>query len=661
MSYSKKPKLEGIVVEINTLRLIALSIMAGVLYMGFSQSDDLYVIETMPFRIGLASLFLIGFLATFFSEKAKKNFSSILFGLGFPLILSFVIHVYHYRFEPTRAFGILIMIATYGFIFNSKKLLIFNLVFHTVLLLYFFYQTKLPLVDAHVYIPMVLFTFSIFYFLTSSKIDNINAISEKKAILSALFYNSPEAYLLYDHSTGLVSACNSSMIHLLGANSSGQISQKSASELQFMEPVLKKMPEIIDHLNRYSKTWNEEVTLNTFKTYPIISDLAINRLEADSNLLTMRFVDITHRRAVEDALQMMRFSVDQASEMVFWLDEKGKIVYANGAAHRLLQYADNELLNKNIESIDTTYAQALQQENPKNGHQSGMYDRIGAEAVYISRMGDEIPVDIGKNLLQYADKKIICLFARDISARKNAETALRSYAEKLKSSNDELEQFAYVVSHDMQAPLRMVASYLQLLERKLTKQGIDDTDKEYIRFAIEGSQRMGEMIQAILQYSRINRLTLNLEKFNVNEILNVSLNNLSILIAEAKADIQFTQMPTIWADKFKLTQLFQNLIGNALKYRKDNTKTVVKILYTETPETWEFSVSDNGIGIAEEYHEKIFKMFQRAHSYNEYEGTGIGLSICQSIVQQHGGQVWLDSVLDKGTTFYFSISKKLKT
>lgn len=659
MNKLKKHKTEDIFTEINSLRLIALCIIIGIMYMSLSQYSNSYIYSTLPIRIALASVFLLSIIATFISDKVKKNFATILFALGFPLIISFIVYIYHFRFEPTRAFGLVVMIATYGFIFNSKRFLLLNLLFHTSLLLFCFYKTEFPLVDAKIYIPFIFFTFTIFYFLTSSKIDNINAISEKEALMSALFHNSPEAYLLYDYSTGYILGCNPRMISLLGANPSDTFARMPAAEMLFMETILPKIPTIINHLNEKHTTWNGEVIIKSHKPYMLTVDLAVNHLTYMNSLLTMRFVDITHRRTMEDALQMMRFSIDQASEMVFWLDEKGSIVYANGAAHRFLKYDNNTLLNKNIAEIDFEFCQKAKTNS--NNSNFNAYDFIKNEAVYTARTGEKIPVDIGKNLLQYADKKIICLFARDMTIRKESEMAMHNYAEKLKSSNEELEQFAYVVSHDLQAPLRMVISYLQLLERRLGNNDIDEDTKEYIDFAVSGSKRMSEMIQAILQYSRTNRQDLNLEEFAPNEALDIALNNLSVLASEARADIQFAPMPPICADRFKLTQLFQNLVGNALKYRKPNSPAIVKIFFADNPDEWQFGIADNGIGISSEYHDKIFKIFRRLHTYPEYEGTGIGLSICERIVRQHNGKIWLESEPDKGTTFYFTISKKITT
>jgi light-regulated signal transduction histidine kinase (bacteriophytochrome) len=233
---------------------------------------------------------------------------------------------------------------------------------------------------------------------------------------------------------------------------------------------------------------------------------------------------------------------------------------------------------------------------------------------------------------------------------------IKQKSEELARSNNELEQFAYVASHDLQEPLRMVSSFLQLLEKQLAGK-LDKDSKEYIDFAVDGSKRMKNMIDDLLSYSRIISGKAQFEKTDINKILQDVKNNLRENIRVSEASIGYSKMPVMTADSIKMARLFQNLIANAIKFKTKNNKPVVEINCTEQPDAYLFSVKDNGIGMKKEYHEKIFLIFQRLNSKEEYPGTGIGLAECQKIVTLHGGKIWVESEQEKGSTFYFTVKK----
>jgi signal transduction histidine kinase len=233
---------------------------------------------------------------------------------------------------------------------------------------------------------------------------------------------------------------------------------------------------------------------------------------------------------------------------------------------------------------------------------------------------------------------------------------LQQSTSELKTSNAELERFAYVASHDLQEPLRMVSSFLHLLERKLEGQ-LDDTTKQYIGFAVDGAERMKVLIQDLLEYSRVGTSRLTITKLDCNEVLKTVLTLLSVSVDEKKAAITLHPLPVIQAVEPQMIQLFQNLIGNALKYN-DKEIPEIEIGYTEK-EMYEFYVRDNGIGIDPRFSERIFVIFQRLHNKSEYSGTGIGLSICRKIVEKHGGRIWVSAEPGKGSTFYFTLPKQL--
>ncbi|MEL6730948.1 MAG: ATP-binding protein, partial [Bacteroidota bacterium] len=223
-------------------------------------------------------------------------------------------------------------------------------------------------------------------------------------------------------------------------------------------------------------------------------------------------------------------------------------------------------------------------------------------------------------------------------------------------SNRSLERFAYMASHDMKEPLRMVISYLQLLEMR-SGNALEGDNKEYLDFAVDGAQRMNQLLEAILTYSSLNIKGKPFEEINLEEVIQGVLKNLEFTIHSEQAEIIRPTLPSLEADKFQLIQLFQNLISNALKFQQAGNKPEIYIRVKDQGESYLFSIEDNGIGIPENYQSKIFQVFQRLHARNEYPGSGVGLSICREIVRRHGGKIWVQSLPGQGTTFFFTLNK----
>jgi PAS domain S-box-containing protein len=243
---------------------------------------------------------------------------------------------------------------------------------------------------------------------------------------------------------------------------------------------------------------------------------------------------------------------------------------------------------------------------------------------------------------------------QDITERKEIEIKLNENITKLAQSNKELEQFAYITSHDLREPLRMITSFLQLLERKYKDQ-LDKDANEYIKFAVDGAKRLDAMTNDLLEYSRITSEKREVTTVNFEQVLEKVLTNLKVQIEENNAIITHDPLPTLYGDEQLKLQLFQNLISNSIKYRSQKTPKI-HISARKERNQYLFSVKDNGIGMSPKYLEQIFTIFKRLHRHEEYEGTGIGLAIAQKIVQQQGGQIWAESELGKGSTFYFTIS-----
>jgi signal transduction histidine kinase len=243
--------------------------------------------------------------------------------------------------------------------------------------------------------------------------------------------------------------------------------------------------------------------------------------------------------------------------------------------------------------------------------------------------------------------------SREQKEKKDQAEKLAKYAQELERSNRELEEFAYVASHDLQEPLRMVGSFLQLLQRKYAGK-LDKNADEYIRYAVDGAYRMKRLIGDLLNYSRTNR-EWTIGQVDIAAIIRDVLKNLAASIQESGAMIHVGEMPQLAADPDQMLRLFQNLVGNAIKFRREEDTPVIEIDARRDDAHWLFSVQDNGIGIDPQYAEKIFVVFKKLHNNVRFEGTGIGLAIVKKIVERHGGKIWFESQPGKGTTFYFTL------
>lgn len=242
----------------------------------------------------------------------------------------------------------------------------------------------------------------------------------------------------------------------------------------------------------------------------------------------------------------------------------------------------------------------------------------------------------------------------EVLERRHAESALVEKTQELARSNADLEQFAYVASHDLQEPLRMVSSYVQLLERRYKGQ-LDERADQYIQYAVEGARRMQALIAGLLDYSRTGRHELALSPVPAEAPLAHALSNLRPMLEEAGASVTHEPLPWVLADADQLTQVFQNLLSNAAKFRRAGVAPAIHVSARPDGARHVFSVRDNGIGFDAQYAERIFVIFQRLHTRAEYPGTGIGLSICRKVVERHGGEIWVESRPGEGSTFHFTL------
>jgi PAS domain S-box-containing protein len=365
--------------------------------------------------------------------------------------------------------------------------------------------------------------------------------------------------------------------------------------------------------------------------------------------------NITERKETE---AKYRGLLEAAPDAMVVVNQDGKIVLLNVQAEKQFGYRRDELVGQKVKNIiPEGFAERLIADGTRTAAEA-LAQQIGTGIELNGRRkdGSAFPIEIMLSPLESPDGIVVTAAIRDITQRKASEEHLAKTMGELKRSNEELGQFAYIASHDLQEPLRMVASYTQLLSRKY-KGKLDADADEFIAFAVDGARRMQGLIQDLLAYSRVGTKGSELVDTSSEEALRQSLDNLRGAIEASGAQVTHDPLPGVLADRSQLIQLFQNLIGNAIKYQRPGIPLVHISASRNGGKRWTFSVQDNGMGIDSQYFAKIFDMFQRLHKREEFDGTGIGLAICKKIVERHGGSISVESQLGQGSTFRFALAE----
>lgn len=366
--------------------------------------------------------------------------------------------------------------------------------------------------------------------------------------------------------------------------------------------------------------------------------------------------DISERKHAEQALRERQELFEQifvASRAIKLLIDptSGAIVDANPAAARFYGYPLDRLRTMHIDEINTLSPEAIAAEM-EAARQARRQHFLFPHRI---ASGEIRNVEVYSSRVQVHGRQMLLSLVHDITERTRAEQALQRKTRELERSNAELEAFAYVASHDLRQPLRVVSNYLSLLERSL-KDLLDDETREFIGFARDGALRMDRLIVDLLEYSRVGRKAQPFAPVSLSETVDNALFNLEMAIGDAGAEIRVERpLPTVAGDDNELERLFQNLIGNAVKYRLPDRPSLVTITCAEHEEGWRIDVTDNGIGIAEEHRERVFGIFQRLHRRDEYEGTGVGLAVCKKIVEHHGGRIWVEAAPGGGSRFSLTL------
>lgn len=421
---------------------------------------------------------------------------------------------------------------------------------------------------------------------------------------------------------------------------------------------LDKIMKHIIHKNQ----WNGELIHKTQDGSQIIvsSRWTLKRNEKGNpvSILEINF-DITNKKKAEEDLKRSETILQEATKLskvgaYEWDIKKDEFIFSREwmRIHGVKEkYLPSEELMKishpeDIPKVKKALDDALKDRKSYN-IKYRIINQVNGEVKYIHAMGTVLKDENDNPLKMYG-------VADDITESKLAEIERENLIKDLKQSNDELRQFAYITSHDLQEPLRTMSSYAGLLKHRYEGQLDQDAD-DFIEFMISGAARMKAMIQGLLDYSRVGTRGDEFKEFSGEEILNYALSNLTVAIQENNAEITHDKLPVICADPDQITSVFQNLIGNAIKFRKKDERPKIHVSAQKRNNEYIFSVSDNSIGMEPEYTTKIFEIFKRIHAIGEYEGAGIGLAIVKRIIDRHEGQIWVRSELGKGSTFYFTI------
>lgn len=526
--------------------------------------------------------------------------------------------------------------------------------------------------------------------LTITDIDHIKrtemALKESEERYRQIFKNNQAVMLLIDPVDGSIVYANPAATKFYGF-SSDELANMNISDLDISD----KESVIENMLKAFSKEKNLLLFKHRLSNGKIRDVSVYNSMihQKDKNYMHSIIYDVTAQKKAESALmeseKLFKEIFDQSPIGTIMMTLDCKHVKVNPYFRKMLGYSKDEIMSMKFSDYVRPEDLKITKKEFKKLI-SGDTSRFSLEIRFIHRNGDVLwgklsasPVidrennpthvllrvedvttrkEMEKLVKQRTDKlanfdKILNVSDED---HEDAEMKLLNIIEDLKLSNKELEEFAYVSSHDLKEPLRMITSFLQLLKRKYETE-LDEEANEFIDYAVEGAKRMDMVIEDLLDYSRIGRYNIKFECINTNDIIEQVKSNLRSSIEKSGAVITHGDLPNIYANSSQMVQLFQNLISNSIKYRGDEYPKI-EITAELFDDTYTFSVKDNGIGIDEKYLDKIFTIFQRLHTRSEYDGTGIGLAISKKILHRHGGKIWAESELGKGTTFFFTLPRE---
>jgi PAS domain S-box-containing protein len=487
---------------------------------------------------------------------------------------------------------------------------------------------------------------------------------EELRIKEAVIASSLSAMMIADLD-GNITYVNPAFLHLWGYKRREEILGRQLADF-VLDHVAAS--EALRPLRRHGAWAGEHVAVRRNGTLRIVQHSAtvVTNEQGEQLCLASSFVDITDRKQAEQSLrtseERYRRIVEAVPVGITLTDARGDITFYSAKAREIFGVDDDQA------ALGTNYRQWLAPSHgadapPQSGGDPGVVPLTVLRLLRADGTefwGEVTSVLLDEGSFVGGQQRGSIIVVHDVSDRKQASEELARYAAELERSNAELEQFAYVASHDLQEPLRMVASYMQLLAKDYAGR-LDEEADEYIAFAVDGAKRMQRLIDDLLAFSRVGTRGRQFGPVNCNDVLEDVLRSLKLAIEESGAAVTYEKLPTILGDRGQIHQLLQNLIANAIKFCGEDPPVIrvaaahQRVGEGEEGPGWLFAVRDNGIGIDPQYAERIFVIFQRLHSRAQYSGTGIGLAICKKIVERHGGRIWVESAGSGGATFYFRL------
>jgi len=488
-------------------------------------------------------------------------------------------------------------------------------------------------------------------------IRNITEAKRSEGKFQALLESAPDAMVIVNK-FGQIVLVNAQTEKLFGFERSSLIGQEV--EMLIPKRFKKHHP---DHRKKYFGDPKMREMGAELELYGVRSDktefpveISLSPLKfAEGMFVSAAIRDITKRKKSEAKFKGL---LESAPDAMVIVNQEGKIQLINAQTEKLFGYSRADIIGERVEILIPDRFKGVHPHHREGFFSSPRTRSMGAGLeLYGKKMdGTEFPVEISLSPIETEEGLLVSAAIRDITDQKNAAIALKEYATRLEISNKELEQFAYVASHDLQEPLRNITNYVSLLE-KGSLNNIDEDTQRYLGVVMRSADRMKTLIRELLNFSRIGRNRV-IESVDVNTVVSDVITDLNLIIVETKAKIKTVKLPVVQANSTELKQLFQNLLINAMKFKSTERNPNIEINCEDKEDDWQFSVSDNGLGIADEHLPKIFLIFQRLHSEKEYPGTGIGLATCKKIVELNDGQIWVESELSKGSTFYFTLPKQ---
>ncbi len=481
---------------------------------------------------------------------------------------------------------------------------------------------------------------------------NIEELQDNVNRLRSTVDLSPDTITI--HRDGKLLFVNQAGLNLFGATSEDELIGMSVNELihySYREKVAKRVEEMVKYMKRV----------------PVI-DIAIKRLDGtylDVSVASTPVLyhsiphvitilrDITERKKNEEIKNQLASIVLNSGDAIYAMSIDGQIQSWNPGAHKLYGFSEKDAIGRNISIVVPDFKQN-ELDHILNKVAKG--ERIESLETKRQRK-DKKTIDVSLTLSPIWDESgivtSVSAISRDITFKKQVEEELRRYAEELALSNEELYVFSYAASHDLQEPLRSIQNFLETLNKKYKKR-LGPEMEEQINAADDGVTRMYRLITDFLMYSRVGTERAVKEDVDCNLALKDAMANLELAIKESKASIKQFTLPKIYGNFVQITQVFQNLIANAIKYQGES-KPTIDISAEKKDGMWLIAVKDNGIGIEQWFSERIFIVFQKLHDHRKYPGSGIGLALCKRVIEKHGGKIWFESEVGKGTTFFFTL------